>query len=229
MYKQKIIAVVILLLAGTGILLGQYHRGSYGKKLLLIPRQDSKDLPKTKKFRILRSIGKDTHIAVFDMNSIMFYIDRDNTTEDSIDGIYRFDPWDTKVLKRLENPFAPGKFSELKADIIKKGLKKDYASFSFPGLDYFISYCKKKKYSLTTRGSGFLVQIKDPDSSRNRAAMGLHKEKKKLTIKTNFSPGTRGGTGIIYPVHVLNTQDPTVLRLINEGSASLQSILKGRK
>jgi len=229
MYKQKLIAVVILLLAGTGILFGQYRRGSYIKKLLLNPHQDSKDLPKSKKFRILRSIGKDTHVAVFDMNSIMFYIDRDNTTEDSIDAIYRFDPWDRKVLKRIENPFAPGKFSELKADIIKKGLKKDYASFSFPGLDYFLSYCKKKRYSLLARGSGFLVQIKDPDSTRVRAAMGLHKDKKKLTIKTNFTPGNRGQAGITYPVHVLNTQDPTVLRILNEGSASLQGTLKGRK
>lgn len=49
MKKERLFGVIILLLCGTGLLMGQYRRGSYHKKLPIIPRQDMMQLPKTKK------------------------------------------------------------------------------------------------------------------------------------------------------------------------------------
>lgn len=231
MHKQKVTVLIILFLTCTGILFGQYKRGAYEKKLLLIPRQDARDLPITKKFRILRSIGKDTHVAVFDMKSIILYLDRDNTTEDTIDVVYKIDPYNRNRMMRIENPFGPGEFSRLKEDIMKKGMKKDYASFNFKGIDYFLSYAKKNRYSLLARGSGYLVQQRDPDRARVITALGLNKTKKNLTIKKNFylDHANRPESGIIYPVNAINSSDPTVLKVINEASAALKGFLSGRK
>ncbi len=231
MKKERLFGVIILLLCGTGLLMGQYRRGSYHKKLPIIPRQDMMQLPKTKKFQILRSYGKETHVVIFDMNTVIFYIDRDNTTEDRIDVVYRYDPWDQKVLKRIPNPLDAGKFSELKANIIEKGVTKNLSFFSYLGMNDFTSMVKKNPYRLVKRDDGFLIQIRDPDSKKVQAAMGLNPMTKRITIQNNydFNAGSWKDPGIIYPVHVENTTDPTILRLIKEGSAVFGEIIKTRK
>lgn len=231
MKTEKIFTFILILVFGAGIAVAQFVRGSYNKKLLFVPRQDMKQLPKTKKFRILRSIGKKTHVAVFDMTSIIFYIDRDNTTEDTIDVVYRVDPWDRKVLKRISNPLDKGKFSLLKTEIVKQGLRRNPSFYSFPGLDRFKALAEKDPYRIIKRDKGYLVQFRDPDSKKVQSALGINFTKNRLTIKTNyyFSSGKWREAGIIYPVNIVNTSDPTLLRLIKEGDAAFADIYKNRK
>lgn len=223
---------VISLAFSAQLLKAQYRRGAYDKKLLVAIHHDKDFLPRGSKYSFIRSIGSETDIVVYDMNKFTFYIDKDNSTEDVIDDIYTYDPNKNGSLKRISNPYEAGGFQKLKESIIKSGIKdRDSATYKYPGMDEMLNHMKKAPYSLKKNESGFIIQLKDQDSGQTKSYLAIDPSTSSLIIKNSFdyTSGRWIDSSIVYPVYARKTADPTIKKLIDQGTESIRKELAGRR
>jgi hypothetical protein len=231
--------LIFIVLLGTiafslireGDLQAQYRRGAYTKKLLLAVDHDKDALPKNKKYAFIRSIGSETHAVIWDMNMFYFYIDKDNTTEDSIDEVFSYNPLIRNSLKRIENTFAPGEFQKFKEKLIRSGLTDDFSNYTYPGMDDLLVNAQKNRYIVKKDETGFLIQLRDADSNQVKTRLGVDAQNSSLYIENNFDYGAGKwiDSMIIFPVYSRKTTDPTIKKLAEEGAAKFSKILEERK
>jgi len=229
--RNSIILIFTSILIFSGVLFAQYKRGSYNKTLLFNVEYDKDVLPRGGAYTILRSVDKETHIVVYDMNVFIFYIDLDNTTEDDIDIVYSYDPNDKNSLKRIENPFKAGEFQKFKEGLMRSGMTSTSGSYGYPGVDEFLAHAQKYKYAAVRRDNGFAVQFKDPDTNQMKSMLGVDSTKNNLVLQNNYdySAGKWAESEIIYPVYAKNSMDPTVKKVVADATNRLGELLKGRK
>ena len=226
-----LLALIITSMLAGDLLLAQYKRGAYEKKLLLAIEHDKDSLPKNKKYAFIRSIGGETHAVIWDMNTFTFYIDKDNTTEDTIDAVYSYDPNLKGSLRRVENNFKPGEFQKFKEGIIRSGMSGDAASYIYPGMDDLVKYAEKYKYYAMKSDTGYVIQLKDKDSYQVKTFIAVDSQSGSLSIQNNFDyrAGTWIDSMIIFPAYAKRTTDPTIKKMIEEGTSKISKIISERR